>query len=97
MCSHHCYEDLHTGLDPMKVFSDQFCPEFIKYFLILAALNSAMLPLTMRLEVFSPCSYLGVFPCKVSVHLKFWMNLILFSCVVPSRDEIKPIVLCTNI
>lgn len=23
--------------------------------------------------------YLGVFPCKVSVHLKFWMNLILFS------------------
>lgn len=55
-----------------------------------------MLPLTMRLEVFSLWFYLGVFPCKVSVHLKFWMNLILFSCVVPSKDEIKPIVSSTN-
>lgn len=46
----------------------------------------------MRMEVFSVCFYLGVFPCKVSVHLKFWMNLILFSCVVPSKDEIKPVI-----
>lgn len=35
--------------------------------------------------------HLGLFPCKVSVHLKFWMNLILFSCVVPSRETIKPV------
>lgn len=34
--------------------------------------------------------YLGVFPCKVSVHLKFWIYLILLSCVVPSKDTMKP-------
>lgn len=44
----------------------------------------------LRLEVLPLCPYLGVFPCKVSVHLKFWMNLILFSCVVPSKGMIKP-------
>lgn len=34
-----------------------------------------------------------MFPCKVSVHLKFWINLILFSFVVPSKGKIKPIAL----
>lgn len=35
--------------------------------------------------------YLAVFPCKVSVHLKFWINLILLSFVVPSKGKINPI------
>lgn len=48
-------------------------------------------------KTFTLCLYLGVFPCKVSVHLKFWINLILFSCVVPSKDAIKPVATSTHI
>lgn len=47
-------------------------------------------------KAFTVSLYLGVFPCKVSVHLKFWINLILFSCVVPSKDAIKPVASSTN-